>query len=298
MPCHSSTLSEERRGLHTFRNAVEGDSFAVCAELTIGKESTADDIRRQADCLAGLVDGIQVTDNPYAWVQMSALAASTILVEHGFDPVPIMTCRDRNRRALHSDLMGLKAVGVDNVVLIRGHRVPKDHSVPASTVFDLTGPELIALAASLEGELFIGTGARLFRPGPRWQAESLFRRAEAGARFLQTQFCFNMEILTRYMKRFTAAGLDRHYAIMVSLSPLPSATTARWVKKHLSDSRIPAEVMQRLEDAADPVQEGIEICAELMQQISEVPGVSGVNLMTTGDPSALRETISLSGLRD
>jgi len=284
--------------LTPFSKAVQGETFAISAELTIGRESTADDIRRQADHLAGLVDGIQVTDNPYAWVQMSALAASTILVEHGFDPVPIMTCRDRNRFALQSDLAGLQAVGVGNVMLIRGHRVPKDHSVPASTVFDLTGPELIALAASIDDDMFIGTGARLFRPGPRWQAESLVRRAEAGARFLQTQFCFNMEILDKYMKRFVAAGLDRNYSIMVSLSPLPSAETARWVRKHLSDSRIPADVIQRLEGAADPVREGIEICAELMQKIAQTPGVSGVNLMTTGDPAALRETIRISGLKD
>ena len=282
----------------TFRKAVQGDGFAISAELTIGKESTADDIRRQADSLAGLVDGIQVTDNPYAWVQMSALAASTILVEHGFDPVPIMTCRDRNRLALQSDLVGLQAVGVENVMLMRGHRVPKDHSVPASTVFDLTGQELIALAASLDGDFFIGTGARLFRPGPRWQAESLVRRAKAGAQFLQTQICFNMDVLQRYIKQFLAVGLERDYSVMVSLSPLPSATTARWVRKHLSDSRIPAEVIRRLEGAADPEQEGIRICAEMMQQIAEIPGFSGVNLMTTGDPAALRETIRASGLKD
>jgi len=85
---------------------------------------------------------------------------------------------------------------------------------------------------------------------------------------------------------------------MVSLSPLPSATTARWVRKHLSDSRIPAEVIRRLEGAADPEQEGIRICAEMMQQIAEIPGFSGVNLMTTGDPAALRETIRASGLKD
>lgn len=284
--------------MNTFRKAVQGDAFAISAELTVRQESSADDVRRQANELAGLVDGIQVTDNPYAWVQMSALAASTILVEDGFDPVPIMTCRDRNRLALQSDLLGLQAMGVGNVMLMRGHRVPKDHAVRATTIFDLTGRELIALAASLGEDFFIGTGARLFRPGPNWPAESLTRRAAAGARFLQTQLCFNMEILERYMKRFIATGLDRHYSILVSLSPLPSATTARWVRKHMSDSRIPAAVIQRLEEAADPQQEGIAICAELMQQISEIPGVSGVNLMTTGDPGALKATIQASGLRD
>jgi len=284
--------------LNTFRKAVQGDSFAISAELTVHNESSADDVRRQAHELAGLVDGIQVTDNPYAWVQMSALAAATILIEDGFDPVPIMTCRDRNRLALQSDLMGLQALGVGSVMLMRGHRVPKDHAVRASTVFELTGRELIELAASLGEDFFIGTGARLFRPGPNRPAESLTRRAAAGARFLQTQLCFNMEILERYMKRFIAAGLDRHYSILVSLSPLPSASTARWVRKHMSDSRIPAATIQRLEEAGDPQQEGIAICAELMQQISEIPGVSGVNLMTTGDPGALKATIQASGLRD
>jgi methylenetetrahydrofolate reductase (NADPH) len=284
--------------LGTFRQAVEGKAFAIAAELTVQKESTADDVLRQAEDLAGLADGIQVTDNPYAWVQMSALAASALLIGEGFDPVPIMTCRDRNRVALKSDLMGLQAMGVENVMLMRGHRVPKDHSVPASTVFDLTGQELIALAASVDDGFFIGTGAKLFRPGPRWQAESLVRRHTAGARFLQTQLCFNMEILERYMKRFVAAGLDRDYSILISLSPLPSASTASWIREHLSDSRIPRDIIARLENAPDPEAEGITICAELMQQISEVPGVSGVNLMTTGDPAALRATIQASGLRD
>jgi len=283
--------------LSTFREALQGSSFAISAELTIRKESTADDIRRQADSLAGYVDGLQVSDNPYAWVQMSALAASSLLLEQGFDPVPILSCRDRNRIALESDLMGMQALGVRNVMLMRGHRVPKDHSVPAHTVFDLTGKELIELAASLESEFLIGTGARLFRPGPNWKADSLNRRAAAGAGFLQTQLCFNMEILKRYMKRFIDAGLEQHYSLMISLSPLPSATTARWVRKHMSDSRIPAGIIQRLEDAKNPEKEGVAICAELMQQISEVPGVAGVNLMTTGDPSAIREAIKAAGMR-
>jgi len=284
--------------LKTFRQAVQGDQFTISAELTVKRESTADDVRRQADVLGNYVDGIQVTDNPYAWVQMSALSAAGILIDHGFDAVPILTCRDRNRIALHSDLLGLQALGVTSLMLMRGHRVPKNHSVPASTVFDLTGRELIALASSLDDTFFIGTGARVFRPGPRWQAESLTTRAATGANFIQTQLCFNLEILRRYMGRFVQAELTRHYAVMVSLSPLPSATTARWVKENMSDSRIPDAVIKRLEDAKDPGQEGIDICAELMQKISEIPGVSGVNLMTTGDTGAIPAAIKASGLRN
>jgi methylenetetrahydrofolate reductase (NADPH) len=283
--------------LNTFREAVSGGQFSISAELTVKRDSTADDVRRQADVLGSYVDAIQVTDNPYAWVQMSALSAAGILIEHGIDAVPILTCRDRNRSALQSDLLGLRALGVTSLMLMRGHRVPENHSVPARTVFDLTGRELIALATSLDETFFIGTGAKAFRPGPRWQAESLTARAAAGARFMQTQLCFNMDILRRYMGRFVAANLTRNYSVMISLSPLPSATTARWVKENMSDSRIPAAVIQRLEDAKDPEQEGIAICAELMLEISEIPGVSGVNLMTTGNPEAIPAVIKASGLR-
>jgi len=269
----------------------------MSAELTVQRNSTADDVRRQADLIGCCVDGIQVTDNPYAWVQMSALSAAAILLDLGFDPVPILSCRDRNRTALHSDLLGLEALGVSSMMLMRGHRVPKDHSLPAATVFDLTGRELIAMASALESKPLIGTGARVFRPGPRWQAESLVARAAAGAGFIQTQLCFNMEILRRYMQRFVAAGLAERFSVMVSLSPLPSAQTALWVKKNMSDSRIPDAVISRLEDAANPEQEGILICAELMQQVSEIPGVSGINLMTTGNPEAIPAAIRASALR-
>ncbi len=284
--------------LNTFSEAVTGAGFAISAELTLKRNSTADDVRRQADQLGRYVDGIQVTDNPYGWVQMSALSAAALLVEHGVDPVPVLTCRDRNRLALESDLLGLKALGVNSLMLIRGNRLPKNHSVPAATVFDLAGRELIKLAASMDNRFFIGTGARVFRPGPRWRANSLTTRHESGARFIQTQLSFNIKILRRYMAQFVKARLHHDFSVMVSLSPLPSATAARWIKKNMSDSRIPEALVKRLEDAKDPQKEGIAICAELMQEIAEIPGVSGINLMTTGDADAIPATVRASGLRN
>ena len=292
--------------MSTFRKAVQSEQFTISAELTVQRESTADDVRRQADVLGQYVDGIQVTDSPYSWVQMSALSASGILLDHGFDPVPIMNCRDRNRIALRSDLLGLQALGVSSLILMRGPRVPASHSTPASTVFDLTGRELIELAAALDqesakgpdGSFFIGTGARAFRAKRGWRADSLTARAAAGARFVQTQLCFNVDMLCHYMERFSAAGLTSSYSVMVSLSPLPSAATARWVRENMGDSRIPENVIDRLEEANDPEQEGIRICAELMQEISEIPGISGVNLMTTGSTKAIPAAIKASGMRN
>lgn len=261
-------------------------------------------MRRQADLLARYVDAIQVTDNPYAWVQMSALSASAILCGHGVDPLPILTCRDRNRLALEADLLGLRALGVSSVILTRGHRIPKQHPVQARPVFEMTGRELISLAASFGDEdsatpgpeFFIGTGARVFRPKADWQAESLAARAAAGARFLQTQLCFNLNILRQYMRALVAAQLTWRYSVIVSLAVLPSAVTAQWVKRNLSDSRIPKSLIRRLEEAADPGQEAIRICAERMQKIAAIPGVSGINLMTTGDAAAIVAAIEASGL--
>ncbi len=147
-----------------FSEVVQGKTFAISAELTLRSDSTVDEVRRQADELGGLVDGIQVTDNPYGWVQMSALSASAILLELGVDPVPVLTCRDRNRMALESDLMGLQALGVSSLMLMRGHRVPKNHAVQAKSVFDLTGRELIALAASLDRRFLHWHGRPCFSP--------------------------------------------------------------------------------------------------------------------------------------
>ena len=111
-------------------------------------------------CLAVMSMRIQVTDNPYAWVQMSALSAASILATMAWTPVPILSCRDRNRRALHSDLLGLQAIGVSSLMLMRGHRVPKNHSVPAGTVFDLTGRELISPGGLAGGQIFLSALVR------------------------------------------------------------------------------------------------------------------------------------------
>ncbi len=291
--------------MRTFREAIQSEAFTITADLTLQGNSTAKDVARQLELLGPWVDGVQVTDNPWAWVQMSAVAAASLVLQHGVDPIPVLTCRDRNRIALQSDLLGLQALGVTSVLLTHGHKIPKEHPVNARMIFDVSGRELVALAAGLSAseqpepnrEFFIGISARAFRPAHGWQALSLQKRSIAGARFLQTQLCFNLGILRQYMKSLVDTRMTWKYSVMVTLTPLPSAVTAKWLKKNLSGSRIPDEVIKRLEDAADPQREGIEICAESMREIAEIPGVSGVNLMTTGDPEIIREAIAASGLR-
>ena len=288
-----------------FRDAVQSGDVSISAELTLTSESTADDVRRQAVGLRGLVDGVQVTDNPWSWAQMSAVAAAALLLQNRIDPIPRLTCRDRNRIALQGDLLGLRALGVTSLMLTRGHRIPSNHQLKATAVFDTTGRELIGLANDMNedssitpGEqFFIGTGARAFRPGKKWRAESLTARATAGARFLQTQLCFNPGLVRAYVEALVRTRLTWKYSVLISLAVLPNAETASWLKKNLPDSRIPAKLMERIENAADTRSEGIRICAELMREIADIPGVSGINLITMGDADAIPEAIRESGLR-
>lgn len=196
-------------------------------------------------------------------------------------------------------------MGVTSLLLTRGHRVPEEHHIPATTVFDTTGRELIGMANALNEEestepgeqFFIGTGARAYRPRINWRAESLNARANAGARFMQTQLCFNTDIIRAYTEALVRAKLTWKYSVIVSLTTLPSVKTALWLKNNMTDSRIPDQVINRLEDAVDAEREGIHICAELMQEIAQIPGVSGVNLMTMGNSESIPAAINASGLR-
>jgi len=291
--------------LRTFREAVQGKDFSISAELSLRRNFTAADVHRQVDALGEMVDGIQVTDNPWSWVQMSAVAAASLVLQKGIDPIALLTCRDRNRIALQSDLIGLRAMGVTSVLLTRGQQNLSNHQIKAETVFDTTDCELVAMANALnedpslgrDEDFFIGTGVRLFRAGTKWRAESLKARADAGACFLQTQLCFNTDILRDYIQALVRTKLTWKYAVIISLSVLPSAKTAIWLKQNMRDTKIPIGLVERLQDAADAELEGIRICAELMQEISEIPGVSGINLMTMGNPESIPAAIKASGLR-
>jgi len=288
----------------TFRRALQSDRLAITADLTLKSNSGAEDVARQCEMLGDSVDGLQVTDNPYAWVQMSALAAASLVLQEGLDPVPVLTCRDRNRIALQSDLLGLRAIGVRSLLLTRGHRIPPGHPVLANTVFDTKGKELVALAARIGDtdpptpgkEFLIGVGARAFRPQEGWDPGWLNKRSSSGAGFLQTQLCLNTDLLREYMAALVEARVTWKYSVVVTVAALPSADTARWLKQTMSDVRIPKELVDRLEQASDPEQEGIAICAGQMQEIAEIPGVSGVNIMTMGEPASIRATIKQSGL--
>jgi methylenetetrahydrofolate reductase (NADPH) len=216
-----------------------------------------------------------------------------------------MTCRDRNRIALQSDLIGAAALGVTSVLLMRGDRIPEHMKPRVRNVFDTDAKELMAFiqdlkdaeTVSLVADFLVGAVATLFDPDADWAPDKLIAKCDAGANFVQTQLCFDTGVLRNYMSHMVASKLTHRLAFIMALSPLPSAEVARWMRDHVKGTLIPESIIERMEQASDPECEGIEICAELLQDLATIPGVSGANLLTLGKLETIPAAIDASGVR-
>lgn len=290
--------------MRTFQRALQRDALIFTAQLPLAGESRVNETIAQAASLAEYFDGIQLAENLRGQAHISAVALSALLLREGIDPIPSLICRDRNRIALKSDLLGLKAIGVSSVVLNEGGQFPAGQAYPAKAVFDVNGREYIGMAHAIneeipgnpEQELLIGTTANVCAPGADWNPEPLLARASAGARFLQTQPCFDSQSLRRYMDRLVEEKVTWNYAIIATIAPLPSAASARRLKENIGETLLPVEIIERLESAPHPEQEGIEICTELIHEIQGIPGISGINLMVMDNPEAVLEVKESTGL--
>jgi methylenetetrahydrofolate reductase (NADPH) len=292
--------------LKRFREAIRQRPFVVTADLALDRGSDADAIRAQACLLGPLVDAMQVPDAHDGRLQMSVLAAASILLGEGVDPLVHLTGRDRNRIALENDLLGLGALGVTSLLLTRGEELPSGYKPPTRQVLELSGEDLVTTAMQLgedqsipaAPEFCVGTAATVFAPKAAWKPKSLLTRVDAGVAFIQTQLCFNMKALRRYMTHLVDSRLTWRCAVIVSLAVLPDAASARLMRQHLHGTVMPEKVVQRMAQAADPEQEGVRLAAEKIQRLREIPGVSGVNLMTPGPPELIIEAIRAAGLTD
>ncbi len=295
----------------TLREALKSENFALTAKLSMARGQSANDLVDEARLLARSVDAIQIPDSAFARPHISSIAAAALLIKEGIDPIIHMNCRDRNRIAIQSDLLGAQALGVSNVLLMRGNSLPADHMPRASNVFDLSAIDFIRTAAAIRDnealsggrlpdgpELHIGAVATAFRPIDTWEPEKLLTKADAGAQFIQLQICMNVGAIREYVARLVAAKLTWRFQVLAGVAVFPSADAARELKKYRPDAAIPREVYDRLENAEDPRQEGIELCAEVLTELATIPGVAGANLMTSGDPETIVETIAASGVRN
>ena len=286
----------------TFKDSLKTKNFVVTAHLNMVDVSDAKSLIRQAEIVKPVVDGVQVTDSIQE--PIGGVAAAAILIQQGIDPIVHMNCRDRNRIALEKDFMGATALGVTSVLIRRGQKILKSPKVGIKNVFDTTALEFMAYinslkedkGASLVSDFHIGANAEIFEPDPDWVPKNLIRKCDAGSNFIQLQICFDMDVLRKYMSRIVASRLTHSVNFIVSLSPLPSADVARWMRDNIKGALVPNSVIERMDQAANPESEGVEICAEMLQELKTIPGVSGANLLTMGKLEDIPAAINSSGV--
>jgi methylenetetrahydrofolate reductase (NADPH) len=293
-------------GSGALERRLRAGEFAITAEITPPLSAAPRDLMVRALPLRGHADAVNVTDGAGARAHLDTLTAAALLVRGGLEPVLQLTCRDRNRIALQSLLLGAAAQGISNLLALRGDDPSAGDQPDAKAVFDLDASALLRTAAVMRdrGELpparavkgriefFLGAADMPIDPGAEWQPTSLLRKLEAGAQFIQTQFCMDAALLRRYIARLAEHGIPERVYLLIGLAPLASAASARWIRDRLSGSIIPEPLIARLESASDPKAEGRRICIELMQEYQQIPGVAGVHLMAPLNESAVPAVIA------
>jgi len=282
--------------------------FVVTAEITPPVSTDPAEFLKRALPLKGLATAINVTDGAGAKVHLSSLAAAHFLVQSGLEPIFQMTCRDRNRIALQGDLLGAAALGIHNILVLAGDDPKAGDQPDAKPVYDLDSRQLISLARQMrdEGklpsgteiekkpEVFIGAADVPTDPKPGWEPKALMAKAQAGADFVQTQFCMDIGLVRRYTARLRESGL--RLPMLIGIAPIPSARSARWMREKLFGTVLPDSIIERLERAANPKLEGRKICVELLQQLAEVPGVAGAHVMAPMNFAEIPAAIEESGV--
>jgi methylenetetrahydrofolate reductase (NADPH) len=293
-----SSVALERR--------LRAGEFVITAEITPPLSADPHDLLDLALPLRDVADAVNVTDGASARAHLDVLTAAAILGRSGMDPVLQLTCRDRNRIALQSMLVGAAAQGLRNILVLRGDNPEAGDQPDAKPVFDLDSNTLLATAAAIRdrGELphgravggkadfFLGAADTPIDPPADWKPEGLKRKLKAGAQFVQTQFCLDPGVVRRYIERLREHELTEELFILIGLAPLASARSARWIRQHLYGSIIPDALINRLDAAADQKLEGRSICVELMLQMQQIPGVAGVHLMAPLNTGAVPQVIS------
>jgi methylenetetrahydrofolate reductase (NADPH) len=295
----------------TLQERLRQGHFVMTAELVPPVSCDAHELLRKAAGLKGIADAVNVTDGAGARAHMSALAAASLLRQAGIEPILQITCRDKNRLALQSEMMGAAALGIRNLLLLSGDDPKAGDQPDTKPVFDVDSKTLIETARRLrdEGtlptgrkvaghaEFFIGAADLPIDPPEGWQPNALLAKVQAGAQFAQTQFCMDAAIVRRYVGALEKAGVTSKLALLIGVNPLRSAKSARWMKNHLYGTIIPDDFIARLEKAADPAREGLRICVELIEELSTIRGVAGVHIMAPGNDAAIPEAIAAARAR-
>lgn len=286
--------------------------FAVTSELGPPKSADPSVVRHKAKELLGYVDAANITDNQTAVVRLSSIAGAHLALDEGIEPVAQMTCRDRNRIMLQSDILGLSALGIKNLLCLTGDHQTFGNHPGSKNVFDLDSIQLVKVAKDMRDDkkfqcgeemnfppaLYIGAVENPFADPFDYRVPRLAKKIAAGADFIQTQLVYNIEKFERWMEAVRARGLHERVKILVGIGPLKSVGAARYMKNNVAGIDIPDEVVARMTGAAKgkAKEEGIKICIEAIQRIREIKGVAGVHIMAIEWEEAVPEIVQSAGL--
>lgn len=286
--------------MKTFRDAMRQNDLVITAEMLMDRRTDAASIKQSVEVLGPAVDAVQFGDDRYGTGHMSPLAAANIAMASGLDAVVHLNCRDRNRIALQADILGAAALGVTSLVLARGEKLKNSDGVRVKGVFEMGAKSLIRMAGeSLDDSdtgFFIGAPVTVFDPTDDWKATRLEEKLDAGARFLQTQPCLNAGLLQRYVGKLIDNRITHRASVIVDVPLLTSARQAKRLKATFKGAPIPEKCVERIASAADSEREGIAVCAEVLAEIAETPGVSGVNISYQCDARHVTAAIVEAGL--
>jgi methylenetetrahydrofolate reductase (NADPH) len=290
--------------------------FAVTAEVGPPRSPDPAAIREKAGWVKGIADAYNVTDNQTAVVRMSSIAASKVLLDEGLEPVMQMVCRDRNRIAMQSDLLGAHALGIRNCLCLSGdHQIAgaggKLHGHPcAKNVYDVDSIQLISILKGLRDDcvqdggdaidspasFFIGAAWTPLGTPEKFRTIRLAKKVEAGADFCQTQAVYDIPRFAEAMKRAEDMGLTERVAILAGIIVPRSAGMLRYMNGSVPGVEVPDALIERMKSAADRKVEGIKITLELIEAVREIPGVKGVHLQAIEAEELLPEVVEGAGL--
>ena len=316
----------------TLEKMLRAGHFAVTGELGPPQNADAEVVRKKAKLLKGYCDAVNITDNQTAIVRMSSIGAGTIVVQEGLEPVIQMTCRDRNRLAIQSDLLGAYALGMRNLLCLTGdHQVFGNHPT-SKNVFDIDSLQLVQAVAEMRDEkkfmsgdefksneprFLVGAAAAPFSDPIDFRPYRLAKKIEAGADFIQTQLVYDMPAFEKYMDKVRELGLHKKTYILAGVGPLKSPMMAKYMKKNVPGILVPDELIERMTEAGAEWKgkkkaeltkedrrarsrawksEGIKICIDLIKEMKKVEGLAGVHIMAIEWESAVKEIVEGAGL--
>jgi len=286
--------------------------FVITAEAGPPRGARPEVIREKAKLLKDCVDACNVTDNQTSVVRMSSLAACKLLLEEDVEPVMQMVCRDRNRIAAQSDLLGAASLGIRNVLCLSGdHQTFGDHP-QAKNVYDIDSIQLLQIGRRMRDDgkfqsgedvdgkprLFLGAAANPFADPFQIRVPRLAKKVKAGAQFIQTQCVFNLDKFEEWMRGVRDRGLHEQVHILAGITPIKSLPMVKYMATKVAGMDVPDAVIERIKGVEKQARkkEGIKIAVESIQRLREVEGVRGVHIMAIEWEEAVPEIVQGAGL--